>query len=117
MNRAHNSVQIIGLLGQDVTYRELDNGGKIAKVSVATNEYYKNPKTGEKMQETTWHNVVAWGHTATYLNQNFCKGSQILCRGRLVNNNYKDKQGNMVYRMEIKADELRPIGKSSSDNQ
>lgn len=111
MSKANNNVQIIGLLGQDVDYRELDNGSKLAKVSVATNEYYRNAKTGDKVQETTWHNIIAWGTTAEYLTQNFAKGSQVLCRGRLVNNNYKDKSGNMVYRTEIKVDEVRAIAK------
>lgn len=115
MTRANNSVQIIGLLGQDVNFKELQKGSKVAKVNVATNEYYIHKQTGEKVQETTWHSIVAWGNTAVYLNQNFCKGSQILCRGKLINNNYKDQDGNMVYRTEIKVDEVRPIGKVNSD--
>lgn len=117
MSRANNTVQIIGKLGQDVDYRELQNGGKLAKVSVATSEYYRNSKSGERVQETTWHNVVAWGHTAEYLTQNFSKGSDILCRGKLVNNNYKDKNGNMVYRTDIKVEEVQQISQGSKSQE
>jgi single-strand DNA-binding protein len=60
MNALRNKVQLIGNLGQDPEIVNLDNGGKLAKFSVATNEIYKNSK-GEKITDTQWHNVVAWG--------------------------------------------------------
>jgi len=75
MNSLRNKVQLMGHLGADVELKTLDNGNSVARLSVATNEYYKN-KAGEKVTDTTWHNVVAWGKTAELVNQLLKKGSE-----------------------------------------
>jgi single-strand DNA-binding protein len=58
-----NKVQLIGNLGNNPEVKTLDGGKKMARFSVATNETYKNTK-GEKVVETQWHNLVAWGKVA-----------------------------------------------------
>jgi single-strand DNA-binding protein len=63
MNALRNKVQLIGHLGNDPEITNLDSGKKLAKLKLATNETYKND-SGEKITDTQWHNVVAWGKTA-----------------------------------------------------
>ena len=63
MNALRNKVQLIGNLGMPPEIKILDDGKKIAKMSIATNETYKNSK-GEKVTDTQWHNLIAWGKTA-----------------------------------------------------
>ena len=63
MQTLRNNVQLIGNLGQDPEIINLESGKKLAKFSIATNESYKD-KNGEKVEQTYWHNIVAWGKTA-----------------------------------------------------
>ena len=63
MNALKNKVQLIGNLGQDPEIMNMENGTKLAKFSIATSDSYKNAK-GEKVEDTQWHNIVAWGKTA-----------------------------------------------------
>ena len=60
MNAVKNKVQLIGNLGQDPEIKKIGDDKKVAHLNVATNENYKNAK-GEKVSETQWHNVIAWG--------------------------------------------------------
>ena len=59
MNTLKNKVQLIGNLGNAPEVKTMDGGKKLARISLATNETYKNAK-GEKVTETQWHNVIAW---------------------------------------------------------
>lgn len=58
MNAMKNRVQLIGNVGQNPEIRTLENGKKLAHLSIATNEIYKNDK-GEKVEQTEWHRVTA----------------------------------------------------------
>ena len=110
MNTLRNSVQLIGNLGKDIELKAFDNGSKLAKFSLATNEYYKNNK-GEKVQETQWHNVVAWGKTAELMEKVLNKGSEVAIRGKLTHRSYDDKEGVTRYVSEIVAQEFVKITK------
>jgi len=105
MNSLRNSVQLIGNLGKDVVIKEVSTGSKKASFSLATNEYYKNNK-GEKVQETQWHNIVAWGKTAEFMSSILTKGSQVLIKGKLQSGSYEDKAGEKKYFTEIIANEF-----------
>lgn len=100
-----NSVQLIGHVGRDIEFKELNNGGKLAKFSLATNEYYKNNK-GEQMQDTTWHNIVAWGSTAELINRVLSKGNEVAIHGKLVNSSYQNKEGATIYKTEVRVAEF-----------
>lgn len=63
MSKFRNHVQLIGNIGDDPTVTNLESGRKVAKFQLATNERYKNAN-GEKVQNTDWHTIVAWGKTA-----------------------------------------------------
>jgi single-strand DNA-binding protein len=105
MNALRNKVQLIGNLGMDPEVRTLESGKKVAKVALATSETYKNQK-GERITETQWHNLVAWGKTADIV-EKFCKkGSELAIEGKLINRNYIDKEGIKRYVTEIEVSEL-----------
>ena len=108
MNTLRNSVQLIGNLGKDIELKSFDNGTKLAKFSLATNEFYKNSK-GEKVQETQWHNIVAWGKTAEFMDKSLSKGSEVAIKGKLTHRSYDDKNGVTKYISEIVAQEFMKI--------
>jgi len=105
MNAIKNKVQLIGNLGQAPEIKTIADGKKVANMSLATNENYKNAK-GEKITETQWHNVVAWGKLAEIAEKYLVKGIEVAIEGKLVNRNYTDKQGIKRYVTEIQANEL-----------
>src|SRR6266567_8297525 len=105
MNNLKNKVQLIGNLGNAPEIKTLDGGNKLARLSLATNETYKNSK-GEKVTETQWHNVIAWGKTAEIVEKYFSKGLEVLIDGKLVNRSYTDKDGNKKFVTEVQANEL-----------
>jgi len=104
-----NKVQLIGNLGNVPEVRTTEAGKKLARFSVATNEHYRNAK-GEKITETQWHNVIAWGKTAEIVEKFLAKGSEIAVEGRLVNRNYIDKEGNKKYITEVEVGEILMLG-------
>ncbi len=109
MNAIKNKVQLIGNLGNAPEVKTLDNGKKLAKMSIATNETYKNSK-GEKVTETQWHNLIAWGKTADIAGQYLNKGSEVAIEGKLVTRSYTDKEGNKRYATEVVVNELLILG-------
>ena len=109
MNTLRNKVQLIGNLGQDPEVKALDGGKKLAKFSIATNESYKSAK-GEKVTDTQWHNLIAWGKTAEIVAKYLVKGKEVAIEGKLINRNYIDKQGIKRYVTEIEVSELLMLG-------
>lgn len=105
MNAIRNKVQIIGHLGQLPEVKTIGDGKKVAHLNVATNENYKNAK-GEKVTDTQWHTVVAWGKLAEIAEKYLVKGTEVAIEGKLINRNYTDKQGIKRYTTEIQANEL-----------
>lgn len=110
MNALRNKVQLIGNLGNDPEIVNLDGGNKLAKFSIATNETYKNAK-GEKVTDTQWHNVVAWGKTAEIVENYLTKGNEVAVEGKLNHRSYETKEGEKRYVTEIRCNELLMLGK------
>ena len=104
-----NKVQLIGNLGKAPEVRSTESGKKLVRFSVATNESYRNTK-GEKVTETQWHNLIAWGSIADTAEKYLSKGSEVCVEGKLVNRNYTDKEGNKKYITEIQVNELLMLG-------
>ena len=115
MNNLRNKVQLIGNLGMDPEVKHLTGGKKVAKVSIATKEVYKNAM-GEKVTETQWHNLVAWGKTAEIAEKFLKKGIVIAVEGKLVNRSYNDKKGNKKYVSEIVVNEFLILGSKKQEN-
>jgi len=109
MNNLKNKVQLIGNLGMNPEIKTLESGNKLVKFSIATNESYKNAK-GEKIEDTQWHNLIAWGKTADIVEQYLQKGNEVAIEGKLNNRSYEDKDGNKRYVTEIVVNELLMLG-------
>ncbi len=112
MNTIKNSVQLIGNLGKDIEFKELDSGKKLAKFTLATNDYYKNA-AGEKVEETQWHNITAWGKLAENMEQILSKGETVALKGKLKYSQSEDKEGNKRYYTEVIANEFFKMSKKN----
>jgi len=110
MSTLKNKVQLIGNLGNDPEVLTLESGRKLAKFSMATNDSYKNNK-GERVTETQWHNVVAWGKTAEIIENYLTKGKEIAVEGKLTTRSWEDKEGVKRYITEVVCQELLLMGK------
>ena len=110
MNAIKNRVQLIGNVGNDPEIKNLDGGKKLANLTIATNDSYKNDK-GEKVEQTEWHRVVAWGKTAEIIEKYVTKGNQVAIEGKLSHRSYEDKNGEKRYVTEIVVSDLLMLGK------
>jgi single-strand DNA-binding protein len=113
MYSLRNKVQLIGNLGKIPEIKQTETGRKLVKFSVATNETYTNLK-GEKVKETQWHNLIAWGKLADIAEKYLNKGSEVAVEGKLITRDYTDKEGNKKYITEIQVNELLLLGAKAS---
>ena len=111
MNALRNKVQLIGRLGQEPEVLTFDNGGKMAKFSMATDDSYKD-KQGQKVERTQWHNIVVRGGLVNIVENYVTKGQEIAIEGKLTNRSWEDKDGNKRYTTEITVAELLLLGKA-----
>jgi single-strand DNA-binding protein len=114
MNSLRNRVVLIGHLGSSPESKTLESGKSLTRFSLATTESYKNEK-GEKISETQWHNLVAWGKVAEIASKFLDKGKEVAVEGKLVSRNYSDKEGIKRYITEIVVNDLLLIGSKSKD--
>jgi single-strand DNA-binding protein len=109
MSTLRNKVQLIGNVGNDPEMTILESGKKVIRFSLATNETYKNAK-GEKVQNTDWHNLVAWNKTAEVIEQYASKGKEIAIEGKLTSRNYETSEGEKRYITEVVISEVLLLG-------
>jgi single-strand DNA-binding protein len=102
-----NKVILMGRTGSDPEVKQVGDS-QVAKFSLATSESYK--KNGEKITDTTWHNIVLWGKQCDILKQYVHKGDQLLLEGKIVIRKYDDKQGVTHWATEIVCDRFEFIG-------
>lgn len=105
MARGVNKVILVGNLGQDPELRYTGTGTAVCNIRLATNESYKDA-SGEWVERTEWHSVVAWARLAEICNEYLKKGSQVYFEGSLQTRQWEDKDGNTRYTTEIKAREM-----------
>ncbi|UII24502.1 single-stranded DNA-binding protein [Fulvivirga maritima] len=110
MKNLRNSVQLIGRLGKDPEVKSLTSGSTLATFTLATTESYKNT-AGEKVEETQWHNLVAWGKTADIASQYLKKGQEIAVEGKLIHRSYENAKGDKRYVTEINVNEILMLNK------
>jgi single-strand DNA-binding protein len=110
MNAMKNRVQLIGHVGQEPEVKTFDGGKKVANITIATNDYYTNDK-GEKVENTEWHKVVAWGKTAEIIEKYVAKGKEIAIDGKLTHRSYDDKDGTKRYVSEVVINDILLLGK------
>lgn len=109
-----NKVILVGNLGKDPEVKELSNG-KVCNFSVATSRRWKDKNTGEKHEETTWHNVTAYGTLANICGSFLAKGSKVYVEGRIQNRKYQDKEGNDRHITEVIADTMQMLDKVTAE--
>jgi len=110
MNTLRNKVQLVGNLGMNPEVRTTETGKTVARVSLATNESYKNAK-GEWVKQTHWHNLVAWGKTAEMIAGKLQKGNEVMVEGKLTHREYTDRTGIKRQVTEVQVNELLVIEK------
>src|SRR5258705_13328828 len=111
-----NKVQLIGHLGNQPDERTTEAGKKWARFSVATNEVYRNAQ-GEKVTETQWHNLIAWGKVAEIAEKFLHKGSEVAIEGKLINRSYTDKDGVKKYLTEVQVNEVLLLSNNTADKE
>ncbi|MBG0782416.1 MAG: single-stranded DNA-binding protein [Bacteroidales bacterium] len=113
MTTFNNTVQLIGRAGNDPEIKSFDKERKMARFSIATNSYYYN-QNGERVEDTHWHQVIAWGKTAEIVEKHVKKGRQLAVAGKLTNRSWDDKEGNKRYAVEIVLNQIQAFGKVAS---
>ena len=104
-----NRVQLIGHVGQEPEVKTVNNT-KVAHITLATNDSYKNDK-GEKVEQTEWHRITAWGKTAEIIEKYVTKGKEIAIEGKLTHRSYDDKDGVKRYITEVVVNEVLFLSK------
>ncbi len=120
MSALKNSVRLTGYLGFDPEIVTYGDKQKMARVSLATHEKYRN-KEAEWITDTHWHTLTYWGKNAEYAEKTLKKGNQVSIEGRLVSRNYTDKEGitryiseiivndTLVIRVKVRKEETGPV--------
>jgi single-strand DNA-binding protein len=109
MNALKNRVQLIGHVVQEPEIKNLAGGKKVAKFSIATNDVYYN-ENKEKITDTQWHTVTAWGKLADIIENFVTKGKEVALEGKLTHGSYDDKEGVKRYYTEVVANEVLLLG-------
>lgn len=114
--RGLNKVTLIGNLGNDPEFQQLEGNTSVAKFSLATTEIYKD-KHGQTHTTTDWHTVVLWRSLADLAHKYLQKGSLVYAEGRLKTRSYDDKEGIKRYVTEVVADQIIMLDKKTADNE
>lgn len=112
-----NKVILIGNLGKDPEVRRLENGAVVASFSIATSEVYTEKATGEKRENTDWHNIVVWRGLAEVVEKYVKKGSKVYVEGKLKTRSWQDKEGNTRYTTEVLGEELTILSWADNGEQ
>ena len=118
--RGVNKVILVGTLGNDPEFKQLNNGNAVANLSLATNESWKDKNTGQLQEKTEWHRVVMFGKLAEIANQYLNKGSQVYIEGKLQTRKWQDQSGQDKYSTEIVVDAsgiMQMLGSKGASNQ
>ena len=105
-----NKVIIVGNLGRDPEMRTFPNGDKVANVTIATTDKWKDKQSGEMREATEWHRVVFNFRLAEIVEQYLRKGSQVYVEGSLRTRKWTDQAGVEKYTTEIRADTMQMLG-------
>lgn len=116
MNHLNNSVRLIGRLGKDPELRTLESGRTVCSFSLATSHKYKNSQ-GQLVENTDWHNCVAWGKLAELVIGKYCqKGSQVAIEGRLTSRSWENSEGEKKYITEVIVNDVLLLGGARDQN-
>ena len=105
-----NKVIIVGNLGRDPEMRTFPSGDRVANVTIATTDKWKDKTSGEMKEATEWHRVVFNGRLAEIVGEYLRKGSQVYVEGSLRTRKWTDQQGVEKFTTEIRADQMQMLG-------
>ncbi len=108
-----NKAMVIGRLTRDPETRMTPSGVNVCTMSVATSYVYTNQQTGQKVEQTEFHNIVLWRKLGEIAQQYLKKGTQVFIEGRLQTSSWEAKEGGKRYKTEIVADNMIMLGKPS----
>lgn len=108
-----NKVILVGNLGKDPEVRHLEGGAAVANFPLATSESYKD-KSGQRVEQTEWHNIVVWRGLAEVAEKYLKKGMTIYLEGKLRTRSWDDKEGNKRYTTEIVGDTFTILSKKEN---
>jgi single-strand DNA-binding protein len=120
MSRGVNKVILIGNLGNDPEVKYTPAGSAIANITLATSESWKDKNTGEQVEKTEWHRVIAFRRLAEIMGEYLKKGSKVYIEGKLQTRKWQDKDGNDRWTTEVIANEMQMLDSrngAQSDNQ
>ena len=103
-----NRVTLVGFAGKDPETRQTSNDKQVSNFSLATTETYS--RNGEKLQDTQWHNIVAWNKLSEIAEKYIKKGQQLYIEGRIKTRSY-ESDGTTKYITEVLADKILMLGK------
>ncbi|MFC1778129.1 single-stranded DNA-binding protein [Pseudomonadota bacterium] len=116
MARGVNKVILVGNLGKDPEMKYTASGAAIANITVATADSWNDKQTGEKVEKTEWHRVVAFQRLAEIMGEYLKKGSQVYIEGKLQTRKWQDQNGQDRYTTEIVASNMQMLGGSGGNN-
>lgn len=111
-----NKVILIGNLGADPETRYAPSGDAVCNIRLATTDTWKDKTSGEKKEATEWHRVTFYGKLAEIAGQYLKKGSQVYIEGSLRTRKWQDKDGQDRYTTEVRADEMKMLGKTGASS-
>ena len=111
MRNLTNQVQLIGHLGMDPEMINLPSGKNLLRLTLATNEYYRD-KNGEFQSVTQWHSLKAWGGLAKLMSKELAKGAKLIVFGKLEHRSYETPNGEKRKSSEVKIDDFALIKSS-----
>ena len=114
--RGINKVILVGTLGANPESRTFQNGGSVCQFSIATSEKWQNKQTGEWIEQTEWHRIVANNRLGEIAQQYLKKGSKVYIEGSLRTRKWNDQNGQERYSTEIRADQLQMLDSAPQAN-
>jgi single-strand DNA-binding protein len=116
-SRGVNKVILVGNLGKDPEMKYTASGAAIANITVATSESWNDKQSGEKVEKTEWHRVVAFQRLAEIMGEYLTKGSQVYIEGKLQTRKWQDSDNNDRYTTEVVASQMQMLGSKGAAPQ
>ena len=110
MARGVNKVILVGNLGKDPEIKYTASGAAIANLTLATSESWNDKQSGEKVEKTEWHRVVAFQRLAEIMGEYLRKGSQVYIEGKLQTRKWQDQNGQDRWTTEVVANDMQMLG-------
>ena len=115
--RGVNKVILVGVLGKDPETKTFANGGSLTQFSIATSEAWTDKTTGERKEQTEWHNIVLQNKLGEIAQQYLRKGSKVYIEGSLNTRKWTDQNGQERYTTQIKGQQMQMLDSANGNNQ